>query len=65
MAVTAGLARSSPLPLPPPILRKRRIAKLYLLSDLASGVTGEVHQIENGYPVIRMKQKPHRIFALS
>jgi enoyl-[acyl-carrier protein] reductase I len=28
---------------------------LYLLSDLASGVTGEIHFIDGGYNVIGMK----------
>lgn len=30
-------------------------AALYLLSDLASGVTGEVHHVDSGYHVIGMK----------
>ena len=30
-------------------------AGVYLLSDLASGVTGEVHHVDNGYHVIGMK----------
>ena len=30
-------------------------AGVYLLSDLASGVTGEVHYVDNGYNVIGMK----------
>ena len=28
---------------------------LYLLSDLASGVTGEIHHVDNGYNIIGMK----------
>jgi enoyl-[acyl-carrier protein] reductase I len=28
---------------------------LYLLSDLASGVTGEVHHVDSGYHVVGMK----------
>ena len=31
-------------------------AGLYLLSDLASGVTGEVHHVDNGYHIVGMKQ---------
>ena len=30
-------------------------AGLYLLSDLASGVTGEVHHVDAGYHVVGMK----------
>lgn len=30
-------------------------AGLYLLSDLSSGVTGEVHHVDNGYHVVGMK----------
>jgi enoyl-[acyl-carrier protein] reductase I len=30
-------------------------AGLYLLSDLASGVTGEIHYVDAGYNVIGMK----------
>ena len=30
---------------------------LYLLSDLASGVTGEIHHVDGGYNVIGMKQE--------
>ena len=30
-------------------------AALYLLSDLASGVTGEIHHVDGGYNVIGMK----------
>ena len=29
-------------------------AALYLLSDLASGVTGEVHYVDAGYNIISM-----------
>ena len=32
-------------------------AGLYMLSDLASGVTGEVHHVDAGYHVIGMKQE--------
>ncbi|WP_068073412.1 enoyl-ACP reductase FabI [Novosphingobium lentum] len=32
-------------------------AGLYLLSDLASGVTGEIHHVDAGYNVIGMKQE--------
>ena len=31
-------------------------AGLYLLSDLSSGVTGEVHHVDSGYHVVGMKQ---------
>jgi enoyl-[acyl-carrier protein] reductase I len=37
---------------------------LYLLSDLASGVTGEVHHIDGGYNVIGMKQEDAPDIAL-
>jgi hypothetical protein len=36
----------------PPTKRRRR---LYLLSDLASGVTGEIHYVDAGYNNIGMK----------
>ena len=32
-------------------------AGLYLLSDLASGVTGETHHVDAGYHVVGMKQE--------
>ncbi|PZO62507.1 MAG: NADH-specific enoyl-ACP reductase, partial [Pelagerythrobacter marensis] len=32
-------------------------AGLYLLSDLASGVTGEVHHVDGGYHTVGMKQE--------
>jgi enoyl-[acyl-carrier protein] reductase I len=32
-------------------------AGLYMLSDLASGVTGEIHYVDGGYNVIGMKQE--------
>ncbi len=32
-------------------------AGLYLLSDLASGVTGEIHHVDAGYNVVGMKQE--------
>ena len=35
-------------------------AGLYLLSDLASGVTGEIHHVDGGYNVIGMKQEDAR-----
>ncbi|PEQ12079.1 enoyl-[acyl-carrier-protein] reductase [Novosphingobium sp. PC22D] len=38
---------------------------LYLLSDLASGVTGEIHHIDGGYNVIGMKQEDAPDIALS
>jgi len=31
-------------------------AGLYLLSDLSSGVTGEIHFVDSGYNVISMPQ---------
>lgn len=39
-------------------------AALYLLSDLASGVTGEVHHVDSGYNVIGM-MNPFRARAVS
>lgn len=39
-------------------------AGLYLLSDLASGVTGEVHHVDGGYHVIGMKQEDAPDIAL-
>ncbi len=38
---------------------------LYLLSDLASGVTGEIHHVDAGYNVIGMKQEDAPDIALS
>ncbi len=38
---------------------------LYLLSDLSSGVTGEVHHVDAGYNVIGMKQEDAPDIALS
>jgi len=38
---------------------------LYLLSDLSSGVTGEIHHIDAGYNVIGMKQEDAPDIALS
>jgi len=38
---------------------------LYLLSDLASGVTGEIHHVDGGYNVIGMKQEDAPDIALS
>ena len=40
-------------------------AGLYLLSDLASGVTGEIHHVDGGYNVIGMKQEDAPDIALS
>jgi enoyl-[acyl-carrier protein] reductase I len=37
---------------------------LYLLSDLSSGVTGEIHHIDGGYNVIGMKQEDAPDIAL-
>ena len=38
---------------------------LYLLSDLASGVTGETHHVDAGYHVVGMKQEDAPDIALS
>jgi enoyl-[acyl-carrier protein] reductase I len=38
---------------------------LYLLSDLASGVTGEIHHVDGGYNVIGMKQEDAPDIALA
>ncbi len=40
-------------------------AALYLLSDLASGVTGETHHVDAGYHVIGMKQEDAPDIALA
>jgi enoyl-[acyl-carrier protein] reductase I len=40
-------------------------AALYLLSDLASGVTGETHHVDAGYHVVGMKQKDAPDIALA
>jgi len=40
-------------------------AGLYFLSDLASGVTGEVHHVDGGYHVVGMKQEDAPDIALS
>jgi enoyl-[acyl-carrier protein] reductase I len=40
-------------------------AGLYLLSDLASGVTGEVHHVDCGYHVVGMKQEDAPDIALA
>ncbi|MFN4020865.1 MAG: enoyl-ACP reductase FabI [Erythrobacter sp.] len=40
-------------------------AGLYFLSDLSSGVTGEVHHVDAGYHVIGMKQEDAPDIALS
>jgi len=37
---------------------------LYLLSDLASGVTGEIHHVDGGYNVVGMKQEDAPDIAL-
>ena len=39
-------------------------AGLYLLSDLASGVTGETHHVDGGYHVVGMKQEDAPDIAL-
>ena len=39
-------------------------AGLYMLSDLASGVTGEVHHVDAGYHVVGMKQEDAPDIAL-
>jgi enoyl-[acyl-carrier protein] reductase I len=39
-------------------------AGLYLLSDLASGVTGEIHHVDAGYNVIGMKREDVQDMAL-
>ena len=38
---------------------------LYLLSDLAAGVTGETHHVDAGYHVVGMKQKDAPDIALA
>ncbi len=38
---------------------------LYLLSDLASGVTGEIHHVDAGYNLVGMKQEDAPDIALS
>ncbi len=40
-------------------------AALYLLSDLASGVTGETHHVDAGYHVVGMKQEDAPDIALT
>ena len=40
-------------------------AALYLLSDLASGVTGEIHHVDAGYNVIGMKAEDAPDIALA
>ena len=40
-------------------------AGLYMLSDLASGVTGEIHYVDGGYNVIGMKQEDAPDIALA
>ncbi|MFN6933565.1 MAG: SDR family oxidoreductase, partial [Tsuneonella sp.] len=40
-------------------------AGLYLLSDLASGVTGETHHVDAGYHVVGMKQEDAPDIALA
>lgn len=40
-------------------------AGLYLLSDLAAGVTGEIHHVDSGYNVIGMKAEDAPDIALS
>ena len=40
-------------------------AGLYLLSDLSSGVTGEVHHVDSGYHLVGMKQEDAPDIALA
>ncbi|MEI4479913.1 SDR family oxidoreductase, partial [Klebsiella pneumoniae] len=40
-------------------------AGLYMLSDLAAGVTGEIHHVDSGYNVIGMKAEDAPDIALS
>lgn len=40
-------------------------AGVYLLSDLASGVTGEIHHVDGGYNIVGMKQEDAPDIALS
>ena len=40
-------------------------AGLYLLSDLSSGVTGEVHHVDGGYHIVGMKQEDAPDIALA
>jgi enoyl-[acyl-carrier protein] reductase I len=40
-------------------------AGLYMLSDLASGVTGEVHHVDAGYHLVGMKQEDAPDIALA
>ncbi|WP_126173342.1 enoyl-ACP reductase FabI [Altericroceibacterium xinjiangense] len=40
-------------------------AGLYMLSDLASGVTGEIHHVDGGYNVVGMKQEDAPDIALA
>ncbi len=40
-------------------------AGLYLLSDLASGVTGEIHHVDAGYNVVGMKAEDAPDIALA
>lgn len=40
-------------------------AGLYMLSDLASGVTGEIHHVDAGYNVVGMKQEDAPDIALT
>jgi len=39
-------------------------AGLYLLSELSSGVTGEVHHVDSGYHTVGMKQEDAPDIAL-
>ena len=39
-------------------------AGLYMLSDLSSGVTGEVHHVDAGYHLVGMKQEDAPDIAL-
>ena len=38
-------------------------AALYLLSDMAAGVTGEIHHVDAGYNIIGMAKPPKEAIA--
>ena len=38
-------------------IRDRGNAAVYLVSDLSSGVTGEVHHVDSGYNIVGMKDE--------
>jgi enoyl-[acyl-carrier protein] reductase I len=48
-----------------PLRRNVTIEDVYLLSDLASGVTGEIHHVDAGYNVIGMKAEDAPDIALA